>query len=144
MIRDPLLLHRARQLRRDMSDAERKLWFRLRRRQLDGHRFRRQVPIGSYIVDFACPAERLVVEVDGGQHNEEANEALDAQRTRSLQTMGYRVLRFWNSDVLTETDSVMETIFNVLSLPQNPGSTAPHPDPPPAGEGKNLPSGGGD
>jgi very-short-patch-repair endonuclease len=119
-----------------MSDAERNLWYRLRRKQLDGHRFRRQVPLGGYIVDFACLGARLVIELDGGQHNEEENEAQDALRTRCLQTMGYRVLRFWNSDVLTELDSVMETIFNELSLRHYPNSTSPHPDPPPAGEGK--------
>ena len=118
-----------------MTDAERKLWFRLRRRQLDGHRFRRQVPIGGYIVDFVCLAERLVVEIDGGQHTEEANEVLDALRARSLQDMGYRVLRFWNACVLSETGSVMETIFDALSLRRDAGSASPHPGPPPAGEG---------
>ncbi|HMJ40436.1 MAG TPA: DUF559 domain-containing protein, partial [Verrucomicrobiae bacterium] len=122
MFRDPVMLHRARRLRRDMTDAERKLWFRLRRRQLDGHRFRRQVPIGGYIVDFVCLAERLVVEIDGGQHTEEANEVLDALRTRSLQDMGYRVLRFWNASVLSETGSVMETIFDALSPGRDAGS----------------------
>jgi very-short-patch-repair endonuclease len=108
-----------------MTDAERKLWSRLRRRQLDGHRFRRQVPIGGYIVDFVCLAERLVVEIDGGQHSEEVNESLDALRTRSLQDMGYRVLRFWNASVLTETSSVMETIFSALYLGRAAGSTSP-------------------
>jgi very-short-patch-repair endonuclease len=99
-----------------MTDAEKRLWSRLRRRQLDGHRFRRQVPIGSYIADFGCLNSRLVIELDGGQHNEAGNEALDAERTERLKTQGFRVLRFWNSDVLMETDSVMETIFNALSF----------------------------
>ena len=89
-----------------MTDAEKKLWSRLRRRQMDGHRFRRQVPIGSYIADFACLSARLIIELDGGQHSEEVNETLDAQRTERLKVNGYRVLRFWNSTVLTETDSV--------------------------------------
>jgi very-short-patch-repair endonuclease len=135
MVRDELLLDRARQLRRNMTDAERKLWFRLRRRQIDGHRFRRQVPVGGYIVDFACLAERLVVELDGGQHREEVNEARDAQRTRSLQAMGYRVLRFWNSSVLSETHVVLETIFSALASRRDADSTLPQPCPPPAGEG---------
>ena len=118
-----------------MSDAEKKLWYHLRGRKMDGHRFRRQVPIGSYIADFACLSARLVIELDGGQHNEEANEALDDRRTAWLETQGYRVLRFWNSAVLTETDSVTETIFNALSHTQGADSTHPHPDPPPEGGG---------
>ena len=111
-----------------MGDAEKKLWFHLRGRQMAGFRFRRQVPIGGYIADFACLSARLIVEVDGGQHNEDDNEILDARRTAWLESRGYRVLRFWNSYVLTEIDSVTETIFNVLC-------PSPHPDPPPAGEG---------
>ncbi|HXN78187.1 MAG TPA: DUF559 domain-containing protein, partial [Candidatus Dormibacteraeota bacterium] len=115
MIRDPVLLDRGRALRRNMGDAEKKLWFHLRRRKMAGHRFRRQVPIGSYIADFACLSARLIIEIDGGQHSEENNQVLDAQRTDWLETRGYRVLRFWNSYVLTEIDSVTETIFNALS-----------------------------
>jgi very-short-patch-repair endonuclease len=115
MFRDQLLFHRARQLRRDMSEAEKKLWYHLRHRRMGGHRFRRQAPMGSYIADFACLSARLIIEVDGGQHSEDAYEALDVQRTEWLATRGYRVLRFWNSQVLTEIDSVTETIFNALS-----------------------------
>jgi very-short-patch-repair endonuclease len=110
-----------------MSDAEKKLWFHLRRRKMDGHRFRRQVPIGSYIADFACLSARLIIEIDGGQHSEETNEALDAGRTAWLATRGYRVLRFWNSQVLTEIDSVTETIFNALEL--RPGTNSDRPPP---------------
>ena len=98
-----------------MTDAERRLWSRLRRRQLEGHRFRCQVPIAGYIADFVCLKSRLVIELDGGQHNEAENETLDSQRTERLNTQGFRVLRFWNSDVLLETDGVMETIFNALT-----------------------------
>ncbi len=98
-----------------MTDAESRLWSRLRRRQLEGHRFRRQVPIGGYIADFVCLKSRLVIELDGGQHNEAENETLDSERTARLQKQGFRVLRFWNSDVLMETDSVMEAIYNTLS-----------------------------
>src|ERR1700692_133971 len=100
--RDPILIDRARALRRDTGSAEKKLWYRLRDRQLAGRRFRRQVPIGSYIVDFACLSARLIIEIDGGQHNEEVNEVLDATRTVWLESRGYQVLRFWNSYVLTE------------------------------------------
>ena len=118
-----------------MTDAERKLWVRLRRRQIDGYRFRRQVPIGGYIVDFVCLAERLVVEIDGGQHKEDEGQAQDAQRTRWLQSKGYRVLRFWNSSVLTQTHVVLETIFSALAVGRGASSTSPQPCPPPAGEG---------
>jgi very-short-patch-repair endonuclease len=127
MFRDPVLIDRARALRRDMGSAEKKLWYQLRRRQMAGHRFRRQVPIGSYIADFACLSARLIIEIDGGQHNEEANENLDAKRTAWLESRGYRVLRFWNSYVLDETDSVTETIFNALTSDQGSGSDHPPP-----------------
>jgi very-short-patch-repair endonuclease len=113
-----------------MTDAERKLWYQLRGRRMAGHRFRRQVPIGSYIVDFACLASRLVIEVDGGQHADAADEAYDARRTEWMETRSYRVLRFWDSDVLTDTDSVTEAIFNALAVP-----TPPTPALPLAGEG---------
>jgi very-short-patch-repair endonuclease len=116
-----------------MGDAEKKLWYHLRRRKMAGYRFRRQVPIAGYIADFACLSARLIVEVDGGQHNEPDNEILDTKRTVWLQARGYRVLRFWNSSVLSEIDSVTETIFNALD-----SRTVPHPDPPPAGEGVNA------
>jgi very-short-patch-repair endonuclease len=115
MHRDELLLDRARRLRQDMTDAEKRLWFRLRRRQVGGHRFRRQVPIGTYIADFACLASRLVVELDGGQHNELDQETLDVKRTDWFETRGYRVLRFWNYEALGEMDGVMEAISNALS-----------------------------
>jgi very-short-patch-repair endonuclease len=133
MPRDPFLIYRARFLRGNMGEAEKKLWFHLRRRKMADHRFRRQVPIGNYIADFACLSARLVIEVDGGQHNEEDNETLDARRTAWLESMGYRVLRFWNSYVLSEIDSVTETIFNALDATE--GRVTPHPDPPPAREG---------
>jgi very-short-patch-repair endonuclease len=138
MLRDPVLQDQARFLRRNMGDAEKKLWYHLRRRKMAGFRFRRQVPIGGYIADFACLSGRLIVEVDGGQHNEPDNETLDATRTALLESMGYRVLRFWNSNMLTEIDSVTETTFNALE-----GCTIPHPDPPPAGEGEGAADEGG-
>ncbi len=95
-----------------MTDAERRLWARLRRDQIDGHHFKRQVPIGRYVVDFACVARRLVIEVDGGQHAD--RQQFDASRTAVIEKFGYRVVRFWNNDVLANTDGVIEVIRNVL------------------------------
>src|SRR5271154_6471755 len=94
--------HRARALRQAPTEAETRLWSRLRNRQLDGFRFRRQQPIGAFIVDFFCPAAALIIEVDGGQHDDHA--ASDEARTRWLEARSYRVLRFWNNDVLANTD----------------------------------------
>jgi very-short-patch-repair endonuclease len=104
----------ARILRRDATLAERRLWQQLRFRQLDGHRFRRQAPIGRFVVDFVCFEQRLIVEVDGGQHAERAQE--DAKRTRWLEGEGFRVLRFWNSDVLQNTEAVVESIRGALRV----------------------------
>lgn len=101
-------LDRARNLRQRQTDAELRLWSRLRRNQLDGHHFRRQVPIGPYVADFACIARRLVVEVDGGQHANRVDA--DARRTALMEKFGYRVIRFWNNDVLVNTEAVLETI----------------------------------
>jgi very-short-patch-repair endonuclease len=106
---------RARTLRTTPTDAEMRLWFRLRRKQLDGFRFRRQQPIGIYIVDFFCPEARLVIEVDGGQHA--MDETHDASRTRWLEARGYRVVRFWNNDVLANTDGVIGAIQQMLLHP---------------------------
>jgi len=89
---------KARYLRREMTDVERLLWQTLRGKQLNGHRFRRQHPVGQYITDFACIEQKIVIELDGGQHQERL--AYDEQRTAFLQTHGWRVLRFWNNDVL--------------------------------------------
>jgi very-short-patch-repair endonuclease len=106
------VLNYARNLRQKLTDAERVLWARLRRRQLAGLKFRRQHVIGSYICDFVCPEAGLVVELDGSQHVDAA--AYDARRDAFLRSRGFRVLRFWNSHVLTETDSVVETIFEAF------------------------------
>ena len=103
---------RARELRRQLTDAESQLWSRLRRNQPDGHHFRRQRPIGPFIVDFVCMAKCLIVEVDGGQHADRAEE--DASRTAYLEKKGYRVLRFWNNDVLVNTEGVLEVIRAAL------------------------------
>lgn len=99
----------ARQLRKNMTDAERHLWQRLRSKQLHGIKFRRQQSIGEYIVDFVSFKQRLVIELDGGQHA--LQEDYDAVRSAFLQKQGYRVLRFWNHDVLQQTEAVLESIL---------------------------------
>lgn len=95
-----------------MTDAEQKLWRGLRLEQLGGFRFRRQYPVGSFVADFACVEARLIIEVDGGQHAEHVAE--DASRTAYLESKGFRVLRFWNDQVLKETELVLEEILRVL------------------------------
>ena len=116
----------ARRLRQDMTDAERALWLELRDRRLLGFKFRRQWTLGSYVVDFCCIERRLIIEADGGQHTPER----DARRTAWLTQEGYRVLRFWNNEILTNMGGVLETIGEALA-------SDPHPNPlPQAGEGK--------
>ena len=124
------LLANARALRTNSSDAERRLWRFVRNRQLAGYRFRRQIPLGRYIVDFVCLRARLVVELDGGQHLANASE--DIERTLDLARAGFRVLRFWNNEVLAQTEVVLESILEALI------QACPHPDPlPQAGEGEH-------
>ena len=120
----------ARKLRKTMTDAETRLWFHLRRRQLNGFRFRKQHPLGIYVVDFICVEELLVVEVDGGQHLESTS---DAVRDRWLCEKGFRVLRFWNNDVLARTDIVLAEIMGVLTAALPPSGLRP---PSPAAQGK--------
>jgi very-short-patch-repair endonuclease len=105
---------RTRQLRQEATDAEKALWQRLRDKQLAGFRFRRQAPIGDYIVDFACFYPRLVIELDGGQHAEIAQRDHDQRRTDWLEREGFRVVRFWNNDILQNTDGVVTEISRVL------------------------------
>jgi very-short-patch-repair endonuclease len=118
----------ARLLRRNSTDAERVLWWYLRSRQPAGAKFRRQEPIGRYIVDFCCVEHKLIVEVDGGHHAEDRQEEYDRERTAYLERCGYRVLRFWNTEVFGETEGVLGVIWEAIV-----GS--PHPDPLPEGEG---------
>jgi very-short-patch-repair endonuclease len=92
-------------------DAETVLWNRIRNRQIDGHKFVRQQPMAGYICDFVCREKLLIIEVDGGQHNESAS---DVRRDRRLAEDGYRVLRFWNNDVLGNIESVLVTIQSTL------------------------------
>lgn len=104
---------RARRLRRDMTDAERKFWSVVRNRGFNGVKFRRQAPIAQYIVDFVCMEARLIVELDGGQHAD--NAEADAIRTKDLEAAGYRVIRFSNNDVMRNLEGVLETIGAELS-----------------------------
>jgi len=122
----------ARALRVNRTEAEIRLWQRLRDRQLAGAKFRRQTPVGPYVADFMCYELRLIVEADGGQHGPEA----DAARTAWLESQGFRVVRFWNHDVLQNTDGVLERIQEELKMGRDePASSAPpHPNPLPRGE----------
>ena len=104
----------ARRLRRDQTEAERRLWSRLRARQLCGAKFRRQHPIGRFIVDFCCLERALVVELDGGQHAMQAEA--DRKRTAFLSSRGFRVLRFWDNEVLKDIEVVLEQIAEALTL----------------------------
>jgi len=107
------ITHRSRALRQAPTDTERLLWRHLRDRQLAGNKFKHQFPVGGYFADFACAEKRLIVDLDGGQHVEQA--VYDGERTAFLESLGYRVLRFWNDQVLKETSSVLEEILRVLS-----------------------------
>jgi very-short-patch-repair endonuclease len=102
----------ARRLRRDATDVERRMWRLLQSRALDGWKLRQQHPIDRFIADFACPAARLVIELDGGQHAERT--AQDAERTSALARRGWRVLRFWNTEVMENADGVVDTILAAL------------------------------
>jgi len=106
----------ARKMRKVMTDAELKLWNELRAHRLMGLSFRRQMPIAGYIVDFACPTHRLIVEVDGSQHGDGRGADADALRTGQLQQLGWTVLRFWNDDVLTDIDNVCLHIVTAAGL----------------------------
>ncbi|WP_297733538.1 DUF559 domain-containing protein [uncultured Maricaulis sp.] len=113
--------HLARSMRKAQTPAEARLWSRLRNRNLLGVKFRRQVPIGPYIADFASREARVIVEADGGQHGE--TESQDAERTAFLEHRGYQVLRFWNHAILADIDSVMEVIGETVHYavhPKNP------------------------
>ncbi len=105
----------ARQLRKNPTEAERVLWRHLRLRQLEGYKFRRQQPIGPYIVDFVCFENGLVIELDGGQHCEQV--AYDAERSAWLQAQGFRVLRFWNHEVLQDIEAVKGAIREAVTPP---------------------------
>ena len=129
MPKQDLLRARARSLRAESTDAEQRLWSQLRARGLMGWKFRRQQPIGPYIVDFVCYEQRLIVEVDGSQHQHASG--YDAARDALLCKRGFVVLRFWNNDVLTQTTAVLDRI-RTIALQRPP---SPPPSPSGAGEG---------
>jgi len=120
-----LISPHAKQLRQDLTDAERALWHELRARRLSGFEFKRQWTLGPYVVDFCCWEARPIVEVDGGQHNDE----MDARRTTWLEGEGYRVVRFWNNEVLENREGVLQAIIEALETHPLPGPL------PQAGEG---------
>ena len=128
---DQPTLVKAKRLRRDLTDTERKLWSILRSRQFEGAKFRRQQPIGPFIADFVCQEQRLIVEADGGQH---ADSNSDASRTTFLESRGYRVLRFWNNDILESLDGVAQAIAAALATP-HPAQASPESPSPSRGEG---------
>jgi very-short-patch-repair endonuclease len=105
----------ARKLRRDMTEAEQRLWYFLRDRRFEGEKFVTQFQIGNYVADFACRSARVAVEVDGGQHSADK----DAARTDAIEKFGYIVLRFWNNDVLQNSDGVLTAIREQLLLARN-------------------------
>jgi very-short-patch-repair endonuclease len=128
--------HFARQLRKNATEAERRLWQQLRSLKADGLHFRRQVPLAGYVADFACHRAKLVIELDGSQHAGDAAEAIDRQRTERLSRDGYRVLRFWNTDVLLELEGVVETIRRACGLADAAPASTPTPSPSPQGGGE--------
>ena len=121
---------RARTLRKHLTEAEQRLWQKLKRRQLAGMKFRRQQPIGPFIVDFVCFECRVIVEVDGGQHAEQV--PYDMDRSGWLETRGYRVLRFWNNEVLAHPEAVAQVILDCVKEGIDPLN------PPPQGGGNEL------
>ena len=116
---------RQRSLRGTMSDAERSLWRSLCGRQTAGYKFRRQHPFGDFILDFVCLEKKLVIEVDGGHHSEQLEA--DSARTDSLIRSGFRVLRFWNHEVLMQSEAVQIKILSALQADDKPHPTKPHP-----------------
>ena len=117
------LRYNARELRNNATDAERVLWQSLRGRQIEGARFRRQIPIAGYIADFACPNAGLVIELDGGHHSEQG--VYDARRSAVLRSYGYRVLRYWNNDVLNHIEDVVADIQRAMAEKATPSRPPP-------------------
>ena len=132
----------ARELRRNVTDSEKRLWQQLRLLKAENRHFRRQVPIGNYVADFACHRCKLVVELDGGQHNEPENLRRDEQRTNELRKQGYRVVRFWNADVFENLEGVVDMIRHEANLPTTydykggKAGATPTPNPSPQGGGE--------
>ncbi len=133
----PEHLQFARDLRRNMTDAERRLWGALRAQRFEGWKFRRQEPLGDYIADFICYDARLVIEIDGGQH---AESQRDVRRDAWFAEQGYRVLRFWNNEVLGQQEAVLERIYDTLATLSPSPSRTLSPSPSPQGGGERVPS----
>ncbi len=108
---------RARELRNNATDAERILWAKLRALKHNGLHFRRQAPMGRYIVDFVCHSAKLIIEVDGSQHGEEAARRYDSVRTAFLELEGYRVLRYWNADAMRNSHGIADAIIQIANSP---------------------------
>jgi very-short-patch-repair endonuclease len=136
--------HFARCLRRNVTDAEQKLWHELRLLKQEGRHFRRQVPIAGFITDFACYKCRLVIELDGGQHNTSEGLVRDRERTRLLEAEGFRVLRFWNADVFQNMEGTVDKIRHMAGLPttwsyeSDTEEKTPTPNPSPQGGGNRA------
>jgi very-short-patch-repair endonuclease len=120
-------IEKSRQLRNNMTPQQRKLWYIIRNRQFYGYRFRRQFPLGQYIVDFICREKKIIIEIDGGQHNEIQNIQYDNKRTEYLISEGYKVLRFWNNDIDKNIGGVYEKLKEVFEIGEN--ITPPQPSP---------------
>lgn len=114
LVKSDRTLRRARRLRREMGDEERILWMLLRDRRFADFKFRRQVPLGDYVVDFACLKRKLVLELDGAQHAQPEQAAFDAARSQYLESCGFRVARIWCGDLFKDRDGAMELIWNAL------------------------------
>lgn len=105
----------ARKLRKNMTNQEKKLWYYLRKRFINNCRFRRQYPIGNYVVDFICREKKLIIEIDGGQHNQDEIKEYDELRSKYLESKGFKVIRFWNNDIDTNIESVVNEISKLLT-----------------------------
>ena len=127
----------SRQLRKNMTLQEKKLWSVIRNRQFFGYRFRRQFPIGQYIVDFICREKKIIIEIDGGQHNEDINVYYDNRRTEYLIAEGYKVIRFWNNDIDKNIGGVYEKLKEIFNITD----TVTPPQPSPSGEGADYTAG---
>jgi very-short-patch-repair endonuclease len=128
------VLDRARRLRHQQTDAESLIWYLLRNRAFLGFKFRRQYPFPPYTLDFYCDELKLAIELDGGQHNEGDEMRRDERRSAYLATRGVKVLRYWNHDVLTRTEAVLEDLYSAVSSVRSPSPPAPLPE----GEGRKT------
>ena len=112
-------LEKAKELRRNMTPQERKLWRLLRNHQFYGYEIRRQYPIDKYIVDFICRSKKIIIEIDGGQHNDEKNIVYDKKRDNDLNKLGYKVIRFWNNDIDNNLDGVYKILQKEFNIKTN-------------------------